>query len=480
MMVKHHARGLYFSPTSTQTRTYSSEKIKPIHQSKLIREYYIDSNCSTQVFEKSFKNGSMMFFRYVFLNADRCRGIPADEVYGDEIQDIIPKNLAIIEQTASHREEKWIVYAATPKTVDNTAEIQWKLSTQNEWMVPCERHTIDTGHKTTRQYWNILDRENIGKTGLICSKCGEFINPIHGRWVRTRKDGIFEGFRISQLMVPWKQRPHIWKEDITDLMEDYDDTQFDNEVLGVARDSGHKPITRGLVQANCFPNTSIKGINSEKFHEYPDRIIKHNPMFAGIDWGEGRENVINKKNSALSFTVLTIGTVIENMYVWPVFMKRYRGKEADPEFVKHDSIKWLTRFNVKMIGGDWGHGFGMNSHIKEHYKLGQLFEFYYSWNQKKFMTDDGEKFIVNRNMAIEKFISLMKKQRLLYPSWGIFEEFGKDLLRIFIDYTSKQRIMIYNHNPMEPDDSLHSLIYMYLVALIYRAMKTGSMAEFSK
>src|ERR1035437_10008476 len=52
-------KSLYVSPSHTQTRQFSNEKLKPaIEGSPLIKKYFQDSSVSQQVFEKGFTNGS--------------------------------------------------------------------------------------------------------------------------------------------------------------------------------------------------------------------------------------------------------------------------------------------------------------------------------------------------------------------------------------------------------------------------------------
>jgi hypothetical protein len=52
--------------------------------------------------------------------------------------------------------------------------------------------------------------KNIGRRGIICSKCGKALHAQHptAQWaaqraVRSPVKVPFEGYRISQLMVPW-------------------------------------------------------------------------------------------------------------------------------------------------------------------------------------------------------------------------------------------------------------------------------------
>ena len=89
--------------------------------------------------------------RYAFLNADRVRGIPADMVCIDEIQDVLTDNIPVIEECVSHSSFKYKLYAGTPKSLDNTLESLWvEDSTQNEWVVPC-----DSCGGGDYRHWNI-------------------------------------------------------------------------------------------------------------------------------------------------------------------------------------------------------------------------------------------------------------------------------------------------------------------------------------
>jgi phage terminase large subunit GpA-like protein len=176
-------RTLYVSPSATQTKTFSADRIRePIETSPILKNF-TTRMLSQNVFEKQFINRSKITLRFAYLNADRTRGIPAYRIVIDELQDILLKNIAVIEQAASHAEErKTLEYAGTPKSLDNIIEHYWSgfdsmgrpMSTQGEWVVPCDRCGSAAG---AGRFWNILNETNIGKKGLICQKCGELINP---------------------------------------------------------------------------------------------------------------------------------------------------------------------------------------------------------------------------------------------------------------------------------------------------------------
>ena len=277
-------RTLYVSPSATQTKTFSVDRIKePLETSDILRSYTTTA-LQQNVFEKQFVNRSKITLRYAFLNADRVRGIPAWKLLIDELQDILSDNIPVIEQSTSHAPENWksFIYAGTPKSLDNTLEYYWSgtargrpMSTMGEWMVPCDRCGSAAG---AGRYWNILGEKNIEKKGLSCERCRKLINPMHSdsQWAAQANDGIFESYRIPQLMVPWRS----WDEIMLDYGR-YDRQRFYNEVLGISYDSGLRPLTRAQVRACSNPEVHMDLESLKKYVTYG----ADNPIFCGVDWG---------------------------------------------------------------------------------------------------------------------------------------------------------------------------------------------------
>lgn len=134
---------LYVSPTNQQSKVFSQDRLKePVETSEFLKNW-TTTKLSDNVFLKKFINRSQITLRYAYLNADRCRGIPADVICLDELQDLLTDNIPVIEQCASHSHLKIFMYSGTPKSLDNTIEYYWtQYSTQNEWAVPCHRHSF--------------------------------------------------------------------------------------------------------------------------------------------------------------------------------------------------------------------------------------------------------------------------------------------------------------------------------------------------
>jgi hypothetical protein len=231
------------------------------------------------VLTKRWLNQSKILLRSVYKNADRVRGIPADVLGVDELQDVLTDNLPVIEETlfASSLDGGPVsVYAGTPKSYENAIEFYWsRYSTQNEWMVRCDGCT----------YWNCIEVRNIGPTGLVCTKCGREVNPVDGKaqWVRFGgTDREWEGFHLSQPIAIYSSRhqPDVFQRKWAGLLEKkkrYTPARLQNEVMGRSHDAGTKPVTLEEVRRCALSEYHIM--------REPSRAIQSGHSWAGVDWG---------------------------------------------------------------------------------------------------------------------------------------------------------------------------------------------------
>ena len=452
---------LYVSPTNQQTKVFSQDRLKePIETSEYLKSW-TTTKLSDNVFLKKFINRSQVTLRYCYMSADRVRGIPADVICIDEIQDIYTDNIPIIEECASHSPYKIFMYSGTPKSVDNPIEWYWvEYSTQNEWVVPCHRHSIATGggKKLSNVYWNVLSEEHIGKKGLICERCGEPISAADdmAQWAAMNASVIkdiaqpYEGFRIPQLMVPW-----INWDDILQKMKTYSRGKFFNEVLGLSYDSGTRPLTRRDIMDNCDPNIHL----NENFLEK----IKHHiggakQVFAGIDWGTG-EN---------TYTVMTLGSYFQGRFTI-FFCKRFEGRESEPDEMMSQIYQVIDRFQVSLVGADYGGGFWPNDKLIGKYGWRRIAKYQYSTVNAKVRWEDGlKRFLVNRTEVMSDIFNAIKRRDVFrFPSWEEFQNpFASDMLNIFSEYNEQRRENAYKKSPNTTDDTFHSILLCFLASMI--------------
>lgn len=450
-----HFKVLYVSPSSTQTKEFSKTRLKESIETCPDLRTWFPSQLTDNVFEKKAINRSQLTLRYAFLNADRCRGLSADLIAMDEFQDLLLDNIPVIEEAASHSPFKWFIYSGTPKSLDNPIQVYWDVySTQNEWVVPCERHGLPKNPGSW--HWNILGEKNIGLKGLSCDKCGEPIFAGHPRaqWVRTGspnpKFDTFEGFRIPQLMVPWIP----WSNILTKY-NGYSRGKFYNEVLGQSFDSGQRPLTRGDVQANCDEDFSMA---ADKLKEAMGKI-RGKKVYAGIDWGQDSNN---------SYTILTVGAYIDGFFRI-IFCHRFSGSEAEPKEQITKIKKLLAAFEVDRVGVDYGGGYWPNDELLRIYGSQRVVRYQYS-TPKTIMKYDSAKgrFLIHRSEVMSAVFNCIKRRTVFrFPKWTEFRSpFASDMLSIFSEYNERTRMTEYKKSPNTTDDAFHSLLLCFIVSMI--------------
>lgn len=477
MAITPHFRALYVSPTHEQTKTFRRDRIgDPISLSPVYQSYLIPGKSNNMSLVK-FINFAQLVLRYAYLTADRVRGIPADAVYIDEIQDILTANLPVIEECAGHANPllKMFVYSGTPKTYDNTIESLWSTrSTQNEWAVPSEARRIfdmkpgDAKDRAHEYYWNVpLDEGNIGLEGLVCKTYGGRINPRHpdARWVSMNPNirnhprlEPFESFRIPQLMVPWIQ----WSE-ILDKQESYPRSRFYNEVLALPFDAGTRPLRMSdLMDASRSDLRMLVALNAIA------RAVAGKQVFFGIDWGTG-EN---------TYTVLTIGSYlggVGSQHNFTIFyFHRFTGPELDPELQMQTIHNYIALFKPVLVGVDYGGGFDRNKFLINRYGPQRIVRYQYigghgSTSRRPKILFDGTKgrYMLERTEVMSDFFNAIREGKIDFPMWEDWSEpYAQDFLSIFSEYNEVTRTTRYDVGPEKTDDAFHSALYCFFVSQI--------------
>lgn len=436
-----NSKSLYVSSSDKQTKVFSHVRLDRVMSSPYVRAKYFDpSQCVDDVYEKQFLNGSTVFLSYASTDADRTRGITADTLFADEIQDMTRDVFPVLEQTQSHAEYPIRIYAGTPKLLSTAMETHWKNSTQCEWLIWCQ-----CGE------WVFQDERIIKEDGPHCPKCGGAINPMYGRWEPYGSlDSEFMGFRIPQTMVPWMLLPHKWKE-LYRQYKTFTQQAFYNEIMGMAHEKGANPLVEEDLKKCCDAERTMMEIrNPNKYFD---------ALFAGVDWGAGLG----------SFTVLTIGGWHAGK-VHIEYQKRYAEEKDEPGFQVDDIAKMCQRFGVALVGCDWGGGFAQNkalaNQLSGHADVIQLIE---SGVKKRDISyvQASRLYTFNRSMGLSMVIQAIKNGDYRFPKWEQFKEFAPDFTCIFEDYNRALRMIVYDHPEDMPDDTMHSLMFMTL------AMKIG-------
>jgi len=464
-----YLRALYVTASSEQMREFSDERLRAVIEDSPVLKQLAGlvpggDRQVQNVQTKRWKNKSKILLRSVYKNPDRVRGIAADLLGVDELQDIVTDFLPVIEETLFHCEIEngpISIYSGTPKTFDNPLEFYWsRFSTQNEWMVRCD----GCGK------WSTIEEDNIGPTGLICIKntsggrCGHRLDPTgeKARWIRTgRENQEWEGFRLPQPIVIYANAENseiftrMWR-GLLDKRKRYPRPKFANEVMARSYDQGTKPVTYEEVRRCAISNYDLV--------LEPSSGICSAPSWAGVDWGTGGE----------SFTILSIWNYDLEGRFRLLFAKKYEGIEADPDHSVKDIVRWCRKFSVTRIGCDWGFGFYSNAQLQKAFGAHKVALYYHSHGQKEKVKWDkhGCKFITHRTRVLQDVFSLIKRGPvsggIAFVNWDQMEDFAMDILAVYSEYSERSRSLKFDHPKGVPDDFLHTCCYALLASQFER------------
>jgi len=322
-------------------------------------------------------------------------------------------------------------------------------STANEWGVKCQH----CGK------WNLQWNErNIGETGIVCEYCRLSINTNDGEWIAARrltKQITMESFRISQLIVkPVMDSPFKWKELLAKL-SGYPTAQLYNEVFGLAYDSGSQPVTRDQLKRCCDerPNTIPDG-NSPGIP----------PLVMGVDWACFGED---------SYTFIVVGGWAAfpfkfNVYYWKIF------KGGEEETNSLNQVSWIIdtfkKYNIKIIGADWGAGHVQNIHLVNalgeqhvaqlwHTGMGSGGGGAIAQKRAKFEPKT-RKWHLNRTAVLTDTFESLRREQIRLPRAEENEILFDHLLAETLEYRERSNREFYTH--VQPDDGLHALTFALL------------------
>ncbi len=448
--VTPHLKAIYTNVTSAQSTSFSNSKLapfllySPVVYGVLMKGHHVTNN----VFNKLFSNGASARITYFADSADRIRGESASDIYFDEVQDVLISAIRECEECASAQESPRFMYAGTSKSIITTLESLWEYSTQEEWIIYC-----DACGK-----WNIPDKDNIGLTGVVCKKCDKPLNVRNGQWESFggNKNTMYEGYHIPQIALPLHaENPKKWKA-LLHKREQYSDTQFDNEVMGLPSGIGERLITEPLLRAASVPTLVMQ--NKRTLPEWQSGEL----AIAGIDWGGGGMD-------GVSNTVLKIFKVLpERDETILMFGKKFGGGEPS----KHvDEIAhYLRIFDVEACYGDKGGGNFAASQLRLQLAKTRYVPVQYTEQSAPFRWDNKAGcFNVNRTIMIDATVSGLKNGKIRCVRWEDFKPFAMEFLNVheeIIGEASGKPRRAWRHYHAKSDDALHAMVFGYFAARV--------------
>ena len=190
---------IYCNSSAAQTASFSTSKLNPmLQQSPYVYHNLLKGRgIIDNVYNKFLSNYAEIIMSYFSESADRVRGRSGQDMYLDEVQDMLWDAMIDAEECLSAAPSPRFTYAGTSKSLNTPLEFLWGESTQNTWCIKCE------GCNT----WNRPSHENIGLRGLICKKCGHALDTFSGVWIpfnpgtEDRKP-FADGYWIPQIIMP--------------------------------------------------------------------------------------------------------------------------------------------------------------------------------------------------------------------------------------------------------------------------------------
>lgn len=456
-------RTYFISPSQEQTHKFSTLRVgKMITFSPSVRENYVDTATEGRVNLRMFRNGSEIAFSYAMDDADRCRGYSCDRLALDEIQDMLLDVVEpVVRECLNKSPYKYMMRCGTPKTLEHNIHEYWQVSTQTEWMMKCSGCSKYNFVRSTR---------SIGKKGPICTHCGTYLNPRHGRWVDMNpgldKNGNpkIKGFHISQPMAPecvpacWTSSEDIekaqtaWNE-VLDKMsgpKPYSEAMFLNEVLGISFSLGTRFLTRDDLEACCDgPVMSMKpGLDQLKGVLW---------TVAGVDWSGGGANMTSRT------VVWVIGRMASKRYR-SLYYEVFSGTDPIADVEKIASILGMMP-NMKAVVCDAGEGNMNTEMLRKKFDRKRVWKVRYGDPKYHIKWDgEGNHYYVNRTWAIDSLMTAIKCHEFQFSvnKESMTTAFD-DILNEYIHITQMKK-KVWRNSPTKPDDCMHALNFARIAA----------------
>ena len=454
VLTKPFSRTLYVAPLNEQVKVFSQTRLDKLFrysQNDLIRRRFISSDLANQVFQKEYLNGSEVFLRNCYEEADNIRGLSIDNIAIDELQDIYMGAIPVILETQSRSKKPTLFLTGTPKTFSNTIQQKWEESSQADWVIRCPKCNKE----------QIMWIDSVSPESYLCRnpKCRA---PIHdltrafGRWVHRYPERRLKGFRITQMMIPDMDPKRIHEK-----IETYPTGKLYNEVLGHSYENADKPIReslmRELVDTSEPIYEKIRGVKTP---------FANRPIYMGIDWGEGEKD----EGQATGYTVVVVYSENDDGKFQLLNRKQFvLGDELDPDFQLKFILSWYNEYKPRMVIADYGGGFSENKRLRK--RIGSKFQMaHYVGQQKEDIKHFPKQFEyrIHRSAVMTDFIHALNAREIAFPGVGFkdWETFMKNFTGIYSEYRQTRNgaseKLFYGHPVSQPDDFFHASLYAWL------------------
>lgn len=446
---------LYVAPLQQQTQRYSTlyinEAIQSCETASLLQMHDLEgelaeSRIIKSVGHQALGNGSGIQLTYAKTSSDRARGIFADRIDFDEIQDQLVDNIPIISESLTASAWGLRRFTGTAKTADNTIEKLFQKSAQCEWAMKCSHCTC----------WNFPTEDGrvldmIKADGLHCVQCGGKLNVRDGEWVPAYPERMstFRGYHIPQIVIPAiVENPHNWAK-IKRKVFSTPLPLFMQEVLGISCSVGARIITQKDID-----NNSILPSITDLQKKLKDYVI----TVGGVDWG-GAEHE--------SFTVHTVIGIRRDGKIDVLWARRFIG--FDPDEMLTEIAKAHRFYKCAMLAADYGMGFDKNVMLGSRFGITVIQIALVSQHQllNYSPTLGQHRWTVDKTTSLTYLFLAIKYGRVRFPPATEFKIYTDDLLSPYEEVSESGGLTYkrYLRNPSQPDDFCMALDFACLLGM---------------
>lgn len=467
--IKPHFSSLYVAPLYIQTTRFSTLVLRPMLKSSPIRSMLIEgSGVLNNVLQIQMANGAVQHFSFAFHDAERIRGISADSVDLDEVQDLNPDFIEVIESTMDASDWGVRRYFGTPKTSDNLIQLMFDDSSGAEWVTKCPGCNRDNIATVDHHLMDMIQEK-----GPSCYHCSKLLDPATGHFEHARPHlrHQFAGYHAPQVVMPFHYaNPNKWYEIYTAKTK-MNPVKFLNEKLGESCDVMATLISKkDLVTASIldFENTDDDDAALKKLAAgYPAVTI-------GVDWGGYGEK-------GISYTAMVVLGHLPDGKIDVLRMRRIIQTEGN-SYESNRVLELAARARVTKLGHDYNGAGSVRETLllQAGFPLASIVPLAYTGNTTQAMV----KYVppshsvargyyrVDKPRSVTMIAELIKAGMIRFPkfdSWNIRESdiqsIADDFLSVAEDRVDLDRassVMVIRKKPGRSDDVLHALVYAAL------------------
>ena len=456
---------LFMAPSQIQTKRFSSGYLDTFRESKYINKYFINRSDPGNVFEKTFKNKSKIYLSYgqTSNDADRVRGLTADLLALDEIQDIQLEAVPVIKEILNTSEYGFQLFTGTSKSTANTLEQLWQETNQMEFVKKCK-----CGKWVIPNEFDTMMEMVTNNNYMVCPYCKKEFSFIGGQWVAANGNlsqgkGAKYGMHLPQLIFGANTRTgsRQW-DDLYDKVAQskngvlYTAETVANEIFGLATDLGSTSLSMTEARACCLPDCPEwpKPDKSNVPASVRPLIDSIHTTVLGVDW--------SVSGSIGSHTVATVLGITHSGTTVVLYAKKIMGTHILTQV--DEVLQIANMYNCRMIGSDRGVGVLQGELMQQRYGHNRVVMCQYVSASRRLRWDPAGNFLAaDRTCAMDDVMHKMRlgKDRFVTPRWEAMEGYWADTLSIFEEETSVGK-RVYRKQPSIPDDWFHSVTFANL------------------